>query len=269
MNVWQVAKQLRYILRSADWPGNGDPVFGAVHVTNGLAEEEYALLKMPGCLISIGDSVSDAEDPDYVIQNFMVSWMCQVAGDVRGESPLLGASRPSGNTSSRGRGVLEIEEEVSRALRQMQDSVGVRLLGRRRSTPEVGLFSDFGYVALRSMMVEVKCTDARYYHPPRDVVATAGGGNVTVTWTDPPDRYDRRRLRLRRSNSATPPSDESSGTDLGFVALGVNTYLDVAPGAGTWSYAVFASYTDTGAAEDQRYSEGYLTEEGVSDSVTL
>lgn len=243
-------------------------VFGSVHVTNGLPEEEYGLLKMPACLISIGDSESQGEDPDYVIQNFMLHFMGQVAGDMRGENPLLGANRVSGNTSSRGRGVLELEEEVSRALRQVQDTSGVRIQARRRSTPEVGQFSDFGYVALRSMMIQVRCTDARYYHPPRRVAASNAGGTVTITWADPPNRYDRRQVHIRRLAGSTPPASATAGSSVANVAIGVQTYADT-PGAGTWSYGVFATYTETGAAADERFSDGYQVEEGVSASVTV
>lgn len=262
MNVVQLAKQLRYLLRAHTWPG-GSVVFGSVHVTNGLPEEEYGLLRMPACLLSIGDSESDGEDPDYVKQNFMISYMANVAGDMRGENPLLGANRPSGNTSSRGRGVLELDVEVSRLLRQVQETSGVKMLAKRRSTPEIGKFADLGYVALRSMLVEAKCTDALYYHPPRRVAGSVLAGNVTLTWADPPNRFDRRRIHIRRSEGATPPADSSAGTEVANVALGVNTYVD-APGVGTWSYTIFGSYTDTGAAVDERFSDGPATEEGVS-----
>lgn len=262
MNVQQFAKQLRYLLRAHTWPG-GSVVFGSVHVTNGLPEEEYGLLRMPACLISIGDSDSDSEDPDYVKQNFIISYMAQVAGDLRGENPLLGANRPSGNTSSRGRGVLELDEEVSRLLRQVQETSGIKLLARRRSTPEVGKFADLGYVALRSMLIEAKLTDARYYHPPKYVAGSVAGPNVTLTWTDPPDRFDRRRIHIRRLAGAVAPASATDGVEVANVALGVNTYVD-APGVGTWSYGIFGTYTDTGAAVDERFSDGYQVEEGVS-----
>jgi hypothetical protein len=118
------------------------------------------------------------------------------------------------------------------------------------------------------MLIEAKCTDARYYHPPLRVAASVAGGTVTITWADPPNRFDRYQLHIRRAAGATAPATSSAGSSVANVAVGVQTYDD-APGAGQWSYSVFAAYTDTGAASAERYSDGTATEEGISATVTV
>ena len=52
----------------------------------------------------------------------------------------------------------------------------------------------------------IDCTDEPYYHPPIRLLAVdAGGGDVTLTWQDPPTRFDSRALIIRRAAGAVPP----------------------------------------------------------------
>lgn len=270
MNTWQLAKQFRYLLRSRTWEDAGSEViFGqrGSYVTNGDPKELYGVLSMPCCLIGIGEGVSDREDPGYVKQEFRFLYMCQVAGDMRSENVLLGANRVSGALSSKNRGVLEVEEEISRLLNQIQETSGIKIIAGRRSAVAVGaLDEDAGYIAAREMVVEAKCTTARYYHPPLRVAASVGGGNVTLTWADPPDRFDGsgRTLRIRKAAGATAPATVTDGSQVADVARGVQTYQEVAPGSGTYSYSIFAGYSDSGAASNERYSNGTATEDGMS-----
>jgi hypothetical protein len=266
MNALQIAKQLKYLLSARAWQETGgETVFGSVHVTNGLPEDQYKYLRMPACLVGIDEDKSDDEEPNYVQQVFRITYMIQSAGDLRGEFALIGGPRPSGAASSKNRGIMEVEEEVSGVLRQVQETNGVKIIGRRRSHVGTGIIKGTGYLAARTMMVEVKCTDARYYHPPLRVAGAVAGANVTLTWSDPPTRFDGdgRTLRIRRAAGAIPPTTVTGGIQVADVARGVGTYVD-APGVGQWSYTIFAGYTDTGIASNERYSEGTATEDGIS-----
>lgn len=267
MNAWQIAKQLRYKFRAQVWPEtSGQLIWGTrVHCTNNMQQGEYAHLGAPAMLIAVNDDEQDDQSPGYVRQIFTLTYWCSVPGDMRGENALIGANRTAGAVSSSGRGILEYSEEVSRTVKQLQETLGVKIIGRRKSDVGTGIIDGLGYVAMRQTLFEAKCTDARYYHPPlRVAAAAAGGGNVTITWADPPTRFDgvNRTLRIRRAAGATAPTAVTGGTQVADVARGVQTYSDN-PGAGTWSYAIFAGYTDTGAASNERYSEGSATEDGV------
>lgn len=266
MNAWQIAKQLRYSFRAQAWPGGGSLIWGnRVHCTNNMALAEYAHLGAPAMLIAVNDDEQDDQTAGYVKQVFTATYWCSVPGDMRGENALIGANRTGGAAASSGRGILEYAEEVARTLRQIQETLGIKIIGRRKSDVGTGILEGLGYVAMRQTIFQAQCTDSRYYHPPLRVDASVAGPTVTVTWADPPTRFDgvSRTLQLRRAAGATPPATITDGTQVALIARGVQTYAD-APGVGTWSYTLFAGYTDSGAASNENYSEGTATEEGIS-----
>lgn len=269
MNALQLAKQFRYKARLATWSETGgELIWGQrVHVTNGMAQGEYMNMGSgPAMLIGVNDDEPDPQNPGYVKQIFTLTYWCSVPGDMRGENALLGANRTAGAVSSSGRGILEFSEEVNNLFRQIQETLGVKIVAKRRSDVGTGIIEGLGYVAMRQSIIEAKCTDARYYHPPLRVAASGGVGVATVTWSDAPDRFDSsgRTLQIRYSAGATPPANSSAGTLFATVARGVGTTGATAIAAGTYSFSVFQGYTDTGAGSNERYSEGPATEDGMS-----
>ncbi len=272
MNAWQIAKQLRYKFRNQVWPEtSGQLIWGnRVHITNNMPLSEYAHLGSPAMLIGVNDDQQDEQTAGYVKQIFTAAYWCSVAGDMRGENAMIGANRTAGAVSSSGRGILEYSEEVSRTLKQIQETLGIKIIGKRKSDVGTGIIEGLGYVAARQTIFEAKCTDERYYHPPLRVDGSALAGTVTLTWADPPVRFDgvSRTLRIRRAAGATPPALVTDGSQVGDVARGALTTTD-APGVGTWSYTIFAGYSDTGAASNERYSEGTATEDGISVTVVV
>jgi hypothetical protein len=266
LSPWQLARQIRYNLRLLAWPeAGGQLVFGAVHCTQGLPEESAHLLRMPFCLISVNEDEADAQNPGYIKQTFTLSYAVQLPGDQYGENALIGANRTAGAAGSSGRGILEISEVIASSLRQTQETTGIKIISRRRTDPKAAELDDMGYVMARQTIIEAKCTDARYYHPPLRVAGAGGVGTATITWADPPTRWDgvSRTLRIRRAVGATPPATVTDGSQVADVARGVQTYAD-AIAAGTYSYTVFAGYSDSGAASNERYSDGTAAEEGIS-----
>lgn len=272
MNELQLAKQLRYLLRSRTWPDAGGALIWSnrVHCSNGMPEDQYTHLGSPAVLVGVNDSEADSQSPGYRRQIFTLTYWCQVAGDVRGENALIGANRTNGALSSSGRGILEYTEELSRTLRQIQETLGVKIVARHTSDVGTGIVKGLGYVAMRQMVIEAKCSDLRYYHPPlRVAVANLGGGQMRVTWVDPPDRFDGSgRTLFVRYKAGSAPTSDTDGTLGATVARGVQT-ATFTTGAGTWFASVFAGYTDSGAAANERFSEGPATEEGISGSVTV
>lgn len=224
------------------------------------------MLGSPAVLIGVNDNEADAQTPGYRKQLFTLTYWCQVAGDPRGENAMIGANRTGGALSSSGRGILEYTEELSRLLRQIQETLGVKIISRHVSDVGTGIVEGLGYVAMRQMLVEAKCSDLRYYHPPLRVSQLSACGQMTLTWVDPPDRFDGtgRNIRIRYAAGSTPPATVTDGLAMGAdVARGVQTKL-FAIGVGTWSISVFAGYSDSGAASEERWSEGPATEDGMS-----
>lgn len=74
----------------------------------------------------------------------------------------------------------------------------------------------------------------------------------------PPDRYDWRRykaLRKAGSTAATDPNDPTA-TEITVTNGTVRATSSVtdAPGAGAWSYSIFAVYDEYASSTDERYS---------------
>jgi hypothetical protein len=267
LNEYQLSKQFRYLLRKTVWPDVGGGLIWSqrVHITNGMAQSEYAMLGSPSVLVGVNDNEADAQSPGYRKQTFTFTYWCAVAGDPRGENAMIGANRTGGNLTSSGRGILEYTEELSRLLRQIQETLGVKIISKHTSDVGTGIVPGLGYVAMRQMLVEAKCSDLRYYHPPLRVKAVGASGHATLTWADPPDRFDgvSEPIQVIYKAGSSPPTSISDGTAASVVARGVFTQV-INLSAGTWSFTVFAGYTDSGAAAVERYSEGPVTEEGVS-----
>lgn len=272
MNPWQLSKQLRYLLRARTWNiSGGGLVFGSVHITNRLPKDAYKTLRLPFCLISVGDAEPDPQHPGYVLQRFGFTYCSQVAGDKLGEFALIGGALSGGRTRSPGKGLLEVEEELDRAIEKLQEDSGVKIWSKWTSEGESGLMEGHGYVALRTKVITARCTSRRYYHPPLRVQAT-GGGPITITWADPPARWDSVStggIMIRKNVGATFPTSPTDGDLVAEVDRGVQTYedSDLQGGTFTYYYSVFAAYDNRiGGENKESYSDGPSAEEGITDS---
>lgn len=258
MNVWQVEKQLRYLLRARLWQeAGGVVVFGSVHITNTLTEKAVSTLRTPFVLIQTGGSTADPERPGYVHQEIPLILCVGMFGDQFGESAMIGANRPTTGvpTASQGRGLLEVEEELLGTVRQVQETSGVKIVSRSKSSAEALIIANRHDVYARSYNLEADCTDQRYYHPPLRLAATGGVGSVSLTWSLPPDRYDRRQILLRRAVGATPPASSTAGTGVTLGGLLATSVSDGGLAPGTYSYAIFCGYDETASGGNQRFSE--------------
>lgn len=267
MNPWQITRQLRHLLRAAVWPA-GDPVFGSVHVTNMDFESYLGTVfgHLPAGAIRVGDDVADGQNPDYLSYRADFEYAVAVAGDLRGEFTLTGGARSAGSTSSKGRGVLEVKEYVDSTVQKLLETSGIKSLGYREKDSGTKMLEKMGWVTVRMASIVGKCASARYYHPPLRVVGAGGVGTATLTWGDPPDRYDRTtaaRIRIRRAVGATPPATVTDGSQVADVAIGVQTYAN-AIAAGTYSYSLFSGYDETGGGSLERFSDGTASEDGVT-----
>lgn len=245
MNIWQVTRQLEYLIRSRYWEGDNtnEKVIRPVP-TAGLTREALKDVKLPFVLITPLGGPADGEDPDLWDETIRFVIVAGVEGDDHGKMSLLGGVRSAGQGSSKGRGLLELQEEVMAAVRLLSTGTGLVVQGRNLQAGEAAQDEEYGYITSRQLLYSVKCTAFRYYHP-CDLFAAedATGGNCDLTWALPPDRFDRRKMMLRRAAGSTAPATIADGTEVVLASDLAVSHTDN-PGAGTFSYSLFAGYLE-------------------------
>lgn len=245
MNAWQALRALRAILRAAVWPdGTGEVVFSSrVHATAGTPDGVVPGTGYPFCLLAPGSSDADEDQADLEISTIRVLLVVRGAGDAYGESALLGGPRSGGVGSSKGRGLLEVEEVLRNAIEHLNGPDGINLRVTSRSAPQAQIVGS-DYIVSREYSLEAALTTDRTYAPPVRFLATAlGGGQVSLAWALPPARYDRVGVVLRRAAGATPPASASAGTGVSLSSATATSKTDT-PGAGQFSYALFGAYDE-------------------------
>lgn len=268
MNTWQVIRQLKYLLLQRQWEGAGSDVFqnNSVVVTVAPDDQALAVLIPPIALIRPLGAQSDPihdEEPDLIMQSVGVRLSVTVPGDALGEYALLGGGR-QGQTDSRGRGLLEVEEELYGAIESLNTINGVVIYSRSKSEAEAELDEENRYSCIRSYLFDVLTTADRFYHAVLGFVAT---DNVAPTfcdlnWTSAPMRFDSRGVRILRKSGSSPATNP---TDLSaFVVADGSAFPAVAgywrdrPGTGQFSYTIWVTYDEYGSGTTERYSE-YMT----------
>lgn len=239
MNTWQLARQIKYLIRSRSWPESSpEKVFGDVIVSAALDEDTFGLLTFPYVIINPQDGDADTENAEWTRQVFSVVLGTRVEGGQFGEEALLGGVRSNGVAGSGGRGLLELEEELLAAISMLTGADGVNATSSYRTGAAAGIVQGIGYVAQRAYRIECMASRARYYHPPQNL--RKSGGNIV--WTLPPDRFDRYKIILRKAAGATPPSGPTDGDD---VPLGSDLATSVANSDTTTAFAIFCEYDES------------------------
>ncbi len=256
MNTFQAALRIKNVLRSLRWGGTGDPVFGrdSVYVTQGAIRSFLDQLKLgdsAAAFVKIGGGRADPERPDLWTQDLSVFVMVAVPGDQIGERTLLGANRTA-LTAGGGRGLLEVEPEMLAAVELLNKSGQFSILLRIASRAEPLLDEDSAYHISREYSFEAELTRAYQHMSPRKVAAVDASGTVTISWTAPDIVTDFVAYVVRRTTGTIPAGFVTDGTDIQWTT-GVST-TDT-PGAGTFTYAVFAAYDDEGGSVEQDHSD--------------
>ena len=253
MNAWQVAKQLRYLLRAATWPDSpNDTVFGQVIIGEGVGEKAVSQIRFPFALIVPLDATADDEEPTLERQRYEIQLVSRVANDPLGESTLIGGPRSSIGGSG-GKGIMELEEILLDVIATLDRTNGVRIRSEYKTAAESRYVEDMGYVGTRGYRFEALLTSARSYESPTALTAAdLGSGNVALTWVLPPTTYDTLGLVLRRAAGTTAPATPTDGTG---VTVGASaTSLTDTGAPGTVSYSLWRTYNETGGAVAERYS---------------
>lgn len=274
MNQWQVLRQLRYLLLSRSWTGSSNKVFGtgSVVVSAGLIRNVKKTMRMPLALIYPTEGQSDpdhGEEPDLLSQSFTVTIATVIPGDAVGEKPIIGGNVPD-RTKSEGRGIVEVEEELFAAIAKLTTDTGVVISFQGAGAARPTVDEDFGYIVQRDYLFKGWLTANRFYHPCINLVATGGSGQVSLSWTNPPDRYDRFKVVLRRASGGTVPATVTSGTGVTLSGNLAASVTDSGLSAGTYSYSLFAQYDETYDAIGETLQSADRTSSAVSrQSVTV
>lgn len=267
MNTWQVIRQIKYLLLQRQWEGTGSDVFQNNSVVISVAPDDQALsvLVTPTAVLRPLGAQSDPmhdEEPDLIMQSIGVRLSVTVPGDPLGQFALIGGGR-QGQGDSRGRGLLEVEEELYGAIESLNTINGVVIYSRAKSEAEAELDDDNRYSCIRTYLFDALTTASRFYHPVMGFsAADAGSGNCNMTWTSPPTRFDSRGIRILRKAGATPvtsPTDGSATVVLSGAAFpGSPGSQSDSPGTGQFSYTIWVTYDEWDSSTTERYS-GYMT----------
>ena len=257
MNPFQISKQLRYLLQSARWPDTPfKPVFASysIKVTAGISDADtLGQVGFPYCFIEPGEARADERNPYLIDQTFMLAVGVRVAGDSIGQTALIGGQRTAdGSGGSAARGILEIEEEVLKAVARLSSESGINIRCTYRSGLIPAVMQNIGYVVERRYRLEATATVERYYHPPRNLALDVND----LTWTLPPDRFDRFRVVLVRADgTTTPPADQTDGTVVPLAGDLATSVTDAAPAPK--AYSVFMAYDEvnTPHSKESRFSD--------------
>lgn len=273
MNIWQVVNQTVYRLQQQKWGATSTPVFHPMSVkpvaSDSDADALDAGLILPIALVIPESGQSDpqhGEEPDYKVRQLTVAVIARNQNDYLGVGAFMGAVR-EGVSDSRGRGVLELEEEVFNALKKLVVVDGVTISFKGLGEGGTRKDSDDNSYAFQEYQFEVSCTSSLYYPPGRKFRAQPKTGEISLTWQNAPTRYDLYRARIVRKQGSSAPTSVTDGTELTLGSNLPTSFADSGLSADTYSYALFMSYDDfnenRGAANptaDKRTSPSVVVE---------
>lgn len=253
MNDWQICHQVVHLLKQITWP-LGDKVFFGGSTTGDDVTvspiDPQGILKihtLPCAIVRPLDktNIAISEPRLEEVEFTMEIVLCvSVPGDGDAGSSLMGRNVLAGDV---GRGLLEIEEKVHEQLEFLFDWKNIRFSFHGSSAAKAGMIDDVGNFLARSLLYKVRGTRFRSYGPARKLRRSGSGLTVSLTWTNPPDRYDYTRVEVWRHTSKI--TTYGTGTS---IYSGTGTSTSNAPGAGTWFYAIFGIYTEPGNATEQK-----------------
>jgi hypothetical protein len=258
MSPWQLARQVRYLLRQRKWYGvdSNEKVFRENSVRVTATDIEDFLAQNPGspcCKINLGRRSSDPQAKGYVAIELLVTLAVQVMGDELSENAELGANRSAGQGSSNGRGLSEIESELMATLEDVTAMQGIQVQGYSSAAVETSVVDaalNFVYCEYTFLF---RCTSQLTWLGPTSLVASGvTGGSVPMTWKHAPISWASINAVggqiIRYAAGSTPPATY----DAGLAGPSVSNTADAATisglSSGPWSISIFTAYKESGAA---------------------
>lgn len=259
MTPRQFLRQVRYLLATATYQTSpNDLVFGSVRHATQIPLALLQEMRFPAALVVDDSFEPHAEHPLLREQKLRIVLLVRMAADPFGEKAMIGGHRDLATGSATGRGLLEIQAEALRIISQLDRDDGIHLQLGVASTPAPLQADGVDAVVYQELPMRGWMYATASYPAATSLVLAQVGANVTVTWTNPPARFDRVAMKadvVRKANSA--PTSRTDGTVLSTAATSPLT--DSAPGAGTWYYGVWPQYDDDEDATADSYADAGLT----------
>lgn len=254
MNPWQLAHQLRKVLREVTWPtGSGDPVFGTDRVTiyAGPPDQKALPVGMPFALIQIGESTPDPNAPGLLTQTFDIGMAVQVFGDRLGAHAILGSSAPDLGKSE-GRGSAEVKARAVSAIESLTGADGAAILvsGSGGTGPQVIAGRQCVFESVR---VSAVCTSAEHYTAPQEFKRS--GGILRWNGDQCSARFDFLQFRVGWVEGSTPAATPDDLDAVIFTGTATETAFSF---AARRVYSVFADYDPRGTGSVARSSEAIV-----------
>jgi hypothetical protein len=159
VSTLSAVNKLKTYLLAQTWTATSNKVFhpNSVVVTAGPDAKALSYMVSPMALIHPKDATSDAihdEEPDLLMENISVRLIVIVPGDAVGQGALVGANNPDSSTTSKGRGLLEVEVELYNAIYLLNLQEGLNIQSRAKSAVQAEIDPVFGYIASREYSFE-------------------------------------------------------------------------------------------------------------------
>lgn len=105
--------QLKQSIQDLEWPSTNNPVFGeTVYVVPVVPMKTINQWPFPSCFITDDGGRIHPQNNELVEQQFSIYIFNENYNDNLGESVMLGANKATGDETSQGKGILELEEVV-------------------------------------------------------------------------------------------------------------------------------------------------------------
>lgn len=256
MSPWQAEKQLAYLAAAqvyADSPGSR--VLAATAISAKPARELVGELSSPFAVVTFVDGVTDRDQSErYTSATLSVEVAVENWSDPYGTGAAAGGSVESFGSSG-GRGVDDVLGELRNLLGPFTDSTH-GFAGWASATDRVETIDGVTWAFRKIVVTVTNASSARFYQPPRNVAGIApGGGVASLSWTLPPDRFDRLTTVVRRSASGgSAPATVTDGTSVTLATSTTASATGLTPG--TYAFSFFAAYDDLAATPTaaQHYS---------------
>lgn len=259
MNQLQIARQIKYLIESDSWSG-GSQTVQAIISSMPMRDILRVHERLPVAVVRLGSQTFDPDFPEIALNiGISVEIAQRVDNDSYGEANIKGGARPSLLVSA-GRGLGEISSQIIQAIKKNEPNTGISFHSRIESSSAYS-HSEYPPYAIHTIQLSAKGGIDPYYHPARLISNSSG----TLSWTLPPDRFDRYEVILRYAAGSTAPSSVTAGSGATLSGVLATSYTHGADGqgSGTFSYALFAGYDVTGIPGSLTSSDFY------SDSITI
>jgi len=265
LSTRQLMRQLEYKARALTWANApSETVFSSDGCLSSALTWDQLIdhIRFPACIFNVLSSSPNAEAPGLKILQIKATIIARHDNDRQGRLVLQGGHQAYTTGSSKGKGLLELQEKLWDAIASLGRDSGVvyqiNMTGER-------MFGGSGVddaIALAVLEIDFEAIvfEKSIYPDTYKIATSQVSADVVITWVDPPDRYDRISsggIIVARKSGSNPTTAEQIAT----VAIGTQTYTDLVPAAASYTYGLFASYDETNPTPTTatNYSDGIFS----------